>query len=174
MPLIHTMKKDADFYMFHFKTVFCPFNQFEHDRSQCEYCHNWQDFRRKPKQENYEMRECPDWKGDKFLTNYQEGCPRGKECGMCHGWKEVEYHPQNYKTQFCPELQDKKLCSRKAACPFYHSNHDMRRLNPLLSQKVFFHAEVNRNLLNKKGLPPIPSKKVQQVVFPSFLPEQSY
>ena len=41
VPLVHSLKKDADFYMFHFKTVFCPFNQFEHDRSQCEYCHNW-------------------------------------------------------------------------------------------------------------------------------------
>lgn len=45
--IIHFMQKDQDFYMFYFKTEWCPFNK-EHNKAQCDYAHNWQDFRRKP------------------------------------------------------------------------------------------------------------------------------
>lgn len=47
--IIHSpfMTKDFDFYMFYFKTEWCPFNK-EHNKAQCDYAHNWQDFRRKP------------------------------------------------------------------------------------------------------------------------------
>ena len=50
IDMLHRMIKDTDFYMFHFKTVWCPFNekQESHMRDTCEYAHNWQDFRRKP------------------------------------------------------------------------------------------------------------------------------
>ena len=45
--VIHFLTKDDDFYMFYFKTEWCPFNN-EHNEASCEYAHNWQDFRRKP------------------------------------------------------------------------------------------------------------------------------
>ncbi len=45
--LINLMKKDKEFYMFYFKTEWCPQNK-NHNKAQCEYAHNWQDFRRKP------------------------------------------------------------------------------------------------------------------------------
>lgn len=38
--LIHNMKRDADFWMFYFKTEWCPFNK-EHNKAQCVYAHNW-------------------------------------------------------------------------------------------------------------------------------------
>lgn len=47
-PLIHNYAEDDDFYMFYYKTEFCPFNLTEHDKSKCVYAHNWQDYRRKP------------------------------------------------------------------------------------------------------------------------------
>lgn len=46
--LLEKMERDDDFYMFHFKTVWCPFSDKEHQRDQCLYAHNWQDFRRAP------------------------------------------------------------------------------------------------------------------------------
>jgi hypothetical protein len=45
---IDRFEMDADFYMFHFKTVWCPFNETKHQRDLCVYAHNWQDYRRKP------------------------------------------------------------------------------------------------------------------------------
>jgi len=31
----------ADFYMFHFKTVWCPYSDATHARDACVYAHNW-------------------------------------------------------------------------------------------------------------------------------------
>lgn len=53
--LIHQMKRDADFYMFYFKTECCPFNK-DHNKAQCVYYHNWQDFRRNPNIFNYDIK----------------------------------------------------------------------------------------------------------------------
>lgn len=33
--------KNADFYMFHFKTVWCPYSDTQHARDACVYAHNW-------------------------------------------------------------------------------------------------------------------------------------
>ena len=48
VDVLDKMEYDADFYMFHFKTVWCPFSDKDHQRDACVYAHNWQDFRRKP------------------------------------------------------------------------------------------------------------------------------
>jgi hypothetical protein len=48
IELIHHFTKDQDFFIFHYKTLWCPYNYIQHDRSKCFYAHNWQDFRRKP------------------------------------------------------------------------------------------------------------------------------
>jgi hypothetical protein len=42
IDLIHKLEpKDADFYMFHFKTVWCPYkSEHEHDKAACVYAHN--------------------------------------------------------------------------------------------------------------------------------------
>lgn len=59
--IIHYMQKDADFYMFYFKTEWCPFNR-EHNKAQCDYAHNWQDFRRKANLFDYNAFElCANW-----------------------------------------------------------------------------------------------------------------
>lgn len=42
---LHLMKIDIDFLLFHFKSEFCPFNKFHHDKFQCVYAHNWQDYK---------------------------------------------------------------------------------------------------------------------------------
>jgi hypothetical protein len=124
IELIHNMKQDEEFFVFFFKTVWCPFN-FEHNKALCLYAHNWQDFRRKPHLFEYTNIMCPNWRSDTFLCVYNDGCPLEANCRYCHGWKEQQYHPMDYKTKMCPEG---KKCSRggSSACPFYHTADDRR------------------------------------------------
>ena len=48
VELIHNLVYDDDFFMFKYKTVWCPFNLTQHDKSLCVYAHNWQYYRRSP------------------------------------------------------------------------------------------------------------------------------
>ena len=52
-----TKENSSDFYMFHFKTVWCPYSDASHPRDACVYAHNWQDFRRKPHVFEYEREQ---------------------------------------------------------------------------------------------------------------------
>jgi hypothetical protein len=44
-----------------------------------------------------------------------------RDCGKCHGWREVEYHPDNYKTKPCG-IGSK--CPNKHYCYFYHNESE--------------------------------------------------
>lgn len=46
-------KRDADFYLFHFKTIWCPDGDSQHAKETCVFAHNWQDYRRKPSLYSY-------------------------------------------------------------------------------------------------------------------------
>ncbi len=73
--LIHKYELDAQFYMFYFKTEWCPFQNKNHNKANCVYAHNWQDFRRKPHLFDYECRRlCQSWKVGTFIGNYYKGC----------------------------------------------------------------------------------------------------
>ena len=122
IELIHNYEYDNDFYMFHFKTSWCPFNLTYHDKAQCVYAHNWQDYRRKPQIAKYEPVACPNWKSTDFVLNYEDGCPNKEKCNKCHGWKELEYHPLLYKTKPCSV----RNCAKGRDCPNYHSSTDRR------------------------------------------------
>lgn len=122
IELIHNYEFDDDFYMFHFKTSWCPFNLTYHDKGQCVYAHNWQDYRRKPNIANYEPVSCPHWKSTDYILNYENGCPNREKCNKCHGWKELEYHPLLYKTKPCSV----KNCVKGRDCPNYHNVHEKR------------------------------------------------
>ena len=123
VPLIHHYDFDADFFIFHYKTVMCPFNQNKHDKSSCVYAHNWQDFRRKPQETRYEPVPCQNWKTGDFVTNYEDGCVNGFDCNKCHGWKEYDFHPINWMTKPCPKG---KGCNKKRECTFYHNVSEKR------------------------------------------------
>ena len=62
---------------------------------------------------------------------YEEGCPVQWRCGFCHGWKEKEFHPHNYKTSPCPYRRTSKSCPGRQSyleeCPFYHEGVSDRR-----------------------------------------------
>lgn len=52
-----TMDEDS-FYMFRFKTAYCPKKNQKHDQLQCVYAHKLQDYRRPPDQFTYEPDDC--------------------------------------------------------------------------------------------------------------------
>ena len=55
--LIHNYARDQNFYMYYFKTEWCPFQNNQHNKAKCVYAHNWQDFRRKPHFFDYDPRD---------------------------------------------------------------------------------------------------------------------
>ena len=73
IELIHKLSRNHDFYLFYFKTIWCPFNN-QHDKSSCIYAHNWQDFRRCPINYNYTETLCNQWDIRKTILNYYDGC----------------------------------------------------------------------------------------------------
>ena len=124
IDLIHNYEYDEDFYLFHYKTVWCPFNLAQHDKILCVYAHNWQDSRRKPHIKNYEPFLCLNWKNKEIILNYEDGgCQNNENCNRCHGWKENEYHPLNYKVKPCSNGLN---CNKGTFCPYFHSHKDRR------------------------------------------------
>ena len=119
------MERDEDFYVFHFKTVWCPYNEDKHARDACVYAHNWQDFRRKPFFFAYTKEQCQNWESKNFIVAYSDGCKDEHRCRYSHGWKEQEYHPSNYKSNAC---RSGEACA-KPHCPYFHSERD-KRTNP--------------------------------------------
>ena len=124
--LIHNYVFDVDFFIFHYKTMWCPFNLTQHDKALCVYAHNWQDFRRRPNVFEYDPEPCSNWKADEFIGEYARGCAKNFDCNKCHGWKEYEFHPMMYKTKACPK-SDK--CNKESHCSMYHSDTDRRTID---------------------------------------------
>lgn len=123
IELIHKLKFDEDFFLNHFKTVVCPFTH-DHDKATCVYSHNWQDYRRNPKKFTYKNVPCQIWDIKKTILNYRDGCPQESSCLHCHGWKEEDFHPLNYKTKKCKNFN--KLCEKNIYCPFFHTLDEKR------------------------------------------------
>lgn len=123
VDLIHKLDKNLDFFIYYFKTVVCPFDH-KHDKSICEYSHNLQDFRRNPKKYIYDKKNCSKWDNKKTILCYSDGCPDGYSCIYCHGWKELDFHPLNYKTTKCKNYRGN--CEKGSLCPFYHTFENKR------------------------------------------------
>lgn len=122
IKLLHRKKKGLDFYLYEYKTVYCPFNH-SHDKSSCEYAHNVQDYRRNPNLSSYKAEICKKWNVSSDVSTYtQGGCDLLENCEKCHGWKELEYHPNFYKTRPCANGEN---CMRKD-CGYWHNQDDQR------------------------------------------------
>mmetsp|Transcript_6120 Transcript_6120/g.5479 ORF Transcript_6120/g.5479 Transcript_6120/m.5479 type:complete len:106 (+) Transcript_6120:775-1092(+) len=52
IELLHTMVMNEEFYLYKYKTVSCPYIT-DHNRNECIYSHNAQDFRRSPREKRY-------------------------------------------------------------------------------------------------------------------------
>ena len=58
-----------DFFLFYYKTEWCPYNFSKHDKDICVYAHNYQDFRRKNSQQLF-PKMCKQWNFKKKIENY--------------------------------------------------------------------------------------------------------
>lgn len=152
IDMLHKMERDTDFYMFHFKTVWCPFNETNHAREDCVYAHNWQDYRRRPHVYQYGKEQCPNWDQSKIINIYFDGCQIGLNCRHSHGWKEQEFHPLAYKSNHC---RHGDTCA-KLHCPFYHSEKEKRGV----VSKLFILKPRNRIF----AFPPQGNIQVQQAI----------
>ena len=115
--LLEKYEHNDEFNIFYYKTVWCPKNS-SHDKACCVYAHNVQDYRRSPLESFYDQDECKYWCKIDNKNKYEKGgCNKMMDCNKCHGWKESEYHPFNYKKWKCT-LGDS--CKKKE-CAYFHS-----------------------------------------------------
>lgn len=117
--VLHTMKFDYDFFIFRYKTEFCPLGNIVHNKNKCVYAHNFQDYRRKNLQ-NIEPKKCKNWDLNDAYREYTEGCEFGFNCKYSHGWKEICYHPKVYKSKKCNS--NSKNCKYYPLCHYYHED----------------------------------------------------
>lgn len=77
-------------------------------------------------------------------------------CKSCHGWKELEYHPNYYRTKKCPNI---KNCKNKRFCCYYHNETERRMIkddpffkivpkNRIVEDEIF--DDQNQNDVTKK------------------------
>ena len=101
------------FFMFYYKTSWCPTKKDSHDSKSCNYAHHTRDFRRPPDIFKYAPEDC------ETLINGTgwDNCPKGIKCGKCHTTVERLYHPDKYKRIMC----DKHRCNKLDICAFYHN-----------------------------------------------------
>lgn len=64
-------------------------------------------------------------------------------CGKCHGWKELEYHPMNYKTRQC---SNGTKCPKGKICPYYHTPSEKRKLSEKVKSGYFTYYPRNRRI----------------------------
>ena len=100
------------FYMFKYKSCWCPNRNQSHDSKSCIYAHHMRDFRRPPEIFKYSTEDCETMKNDKGW----EQCPRGLLCNKCHTTVERLYHPDKYKRIYC----DQNRCNKSEICAFFH------------------------------------------------------
>jgi len=77
--------------------------------------------------------------------NYEDGCHFKEKCNKCHGWKEHEYHPFNYKTKPCPAG---KNCAKGRDCPHFHHLMERRMVTPNVLNRIFRYVPRNRIVTN--------------------------
>ena len=105
------------FYMFKYKSAWCPNRKDSHDSKNCIYAHHMRDFRRPPEIFKYSAEDCEYLNTDSGW----EMCPNGILCNKCHTTVERLYHPDKYKRVNC----DRGRCNKSQICAFYH-NHQER------------------------------------------------
>lgn len=85
------------FYMFKYKTSWCPNKKDSHDSKSCFYAHHTRDFRRPPDVFKYLPEDCETLvKGLGW-----DKCSGGLKCNKCHTTVERLYHPDKYKRIYC-------------------------------------------------------------------------
>lgn len=121
----YEMSSDT-FFMYRYKTLYCPHTSAKHDWNSCLYAHWVYDYRRAPDANYYIAEMCP-------LVAPDRGgvCKDGDKCGYSHSPLEKLYHPSRYKVFPCESLRKNSPCTRKYACAFYHNAKEQRNPDTL-------------------------------------------
>ena len=129
-----------EFFMYYYKTTFCPNTSERHDWAACIYAHRAQDFRRPPSK--YYPENCP-----YSVNNKAESCPKGQNCNYAHSRFEQFYHPMKYRVQPCDQIHKSKSskCARGELCAFYHNQKERRKPNGHMPRYQNHHAYKNRD-----------------------------
>lgn len=114
VELLCFMDFNDDFFLFHYKTEFCPI-EWEHNYQKCVYAHSWEDFRRNIIKYPYGNCLC------QKLDSESGICKNFVQCHSSHSWYELQFHPLNYKKNDC----DYEQCPR-FFCPFLHPGESVR------------------------------------------------
>lgn len=138
VQLLHTMARNDDFYLFKFKTEFCPF-QMEHNMRKCVYSHSWEDYRRDIMKTPYSKVLCNRWMSVS-VGKLEYRCHEGLSCKLSHGCFESDFHPLNYKKYSCQFAE----CDMHI-CPFLHLDENPR-FRILDQNKDFYVYPYNRIL----------------------------
>jgi len=138
IELLHTFAKNDDFFIFKFKTEFCPF-QMEHNVRKCVYGHSWEDFRRPILKHPYSNSLCKHHPEIPF-GKLEYRCREGLKCPLSHNLFERDFHPQSYKKYACqfPECD-------ASVCPFLHRD-ESPRFRVIDQNKDFYIYPYNRIL----------------------------
>ena len=135
------------FYMYRFKTVYCPNIKVKHNWNTCIYAHWIYDYRRPPDSYHYIAEICP-------LVEPNRGgvCKDGEKCGYSHTCLEKMYHPSRYKSFPCDSI-GKGPCPRKTLCPYYHTPQEQRnpvtlKVSESTNQTFLSYAEPKAHCLN--------------------------
>jgi hypothetical protein len=106
-----TAQYDDRFYMYRYKTAYCPNIAVKHDWTLCIYAHRFTDYRRRPDQFQYYPEECTQLNMETWVIvckRHRGECRDGDDCRYSHSTAERLYHPMKYKTSPCdvPLLAD--------------------------------------------------------------------
>ncbi len=117
-----TTKHTDAFFMYKYKTAYCPNIANKHDWTLCIYAHRFTDYRRPPDLFDYSPEECK-------KINLETGeCPDGDNCKFSHSTAERLYHPLKYKTSPCDCFKKMMAtCKRGQNCAFYHNIMERRQ-----------------------------------------------
>jgi hypothetical protein len=115
-------KYSGSFFMYRYKTGYCPDIANKHDWTACIYAHRLTDYRRPPDQYDYSPEDCA-------KLNPETGeCPDGDNCKFAHSTAERLYHPLKYKTNPCDCFKKMlSACKRGQFCAFYHNSAERRQ-----------------------------------------------
>jgi len=112
-----------------FRTKFCC-KRYEHDATLCRFAHvdvnkGW--LRRDPSKYDYSVEMCPNThiihdKNNALNGCYINACKDGVLCKFAHSQEEVDYHPNNYKTEVCEVMKrgSRLCCDMRDICPKVH------------------------------------------------------
>ena len=129
------------FYMYKYKSSWCPQRDNSHDSKNCLYAHHMRDFRRPPGIFDYMPDDCEHTSKNVNITH----CPKGLLCNRAHTAIEKLYHPDSYKRKNCEKFK----CAKKEICAF---NHTAAEKNHAAKMCKKFRKEAGRHRVKVKNM----------------------